>query len=168
MKYVQALLIISIIVFGIGSDIPLASGQDELSEDAANLIGTWRLVSMEGGTESQRAGFGSDPQGLIYYDNTGHMAAQLMPDRSRAKWEYGKDPTPEQAKDALTGYAAYFGKYSINKEERTVTHHRIGNIRPGSPVDVTRQYIFITGDKVVLKPVEKVYGTLALTWERIK
>ena len=96
------------------------------------------------------------------------MAAQLMPDRSRAKWEFGKEPTPEQAKDALTGYAAYFGKYSINKKERTVTHHRIGNIRPGSPVDVIRRYEFITGDKVVLKPVEKEYGTLALTWERIK
>lgn len=38
------------------------------------------------------------------------MAVQVMPDRPRAKFA-AAEPTPEEAKAALTGYSAYFGTW---------------------------------------------------------
>jgi hypothetical protein len=40
--------------------------------------------------------------GLMHYDSLRNMAAQVIPNRSRPKYA-GVQPTPEEAKEALTG-----------------------------------------------------------------
>jgi len=65
----------------------------------------------------------------MIYDSLGNMAAQVMPNRVRRKYA-AAEPTPDEAKDAITGYLAYFGTYSVHEQARTVTHHRKGNINP--------------------------------------
>jgi len=130
---------------------------------AKRFIGTWRLVSItsNGRTDPNR---GLHPTGLISYDRTGQMAVQIMPDRVRPKYA-ASEPTPDEAKAAITGYTAYFGTYTIDESARTVTHHRIGNINPGALADVVRHYEFGPGDWLILMPVED--PTAQLTWERI-
>ncbi len=138
------------------------------TETANRFIGNWRLISIVGGTPALQAAFGPHPTGMIYYDGTGHMAVQIMADRARAKWDVGKEPTPDEARDAIAGYAAYFGTYTVDETEQTVTHHRTGDIRLGSLGDFTRRYEFVSDDQIILRPVESEYATLVLTWERIK
>ena len=48
------------------------------------------------------------------------MAVQIMPDRNRPKYA-GAQPTPEEAKAALTGYTAYFGTYIRHRDVTTTT-----------------------------------------------
>lgn len=133
------------------------------SETAKRLIGTWRLVSIttNGKTDPNR---GPHPTGFIYYDATGHMAVQIMPDRVRPKY-VGSEPTPDEAKAAITGYIAYFGTYTIDESAHSVTHHRTGNLTPGSPVDAVRRYEFVSDDRLILRPVE---NENELTWQRVK
>jgi Lipocalin-like domain len=133
------------------------------SPDPKRFIGTWRLVSItrNGNTDPNRE---SHPAGLIYYDNTGHMAAQIMPEGVRPKYA-GPEPTPDEAKAAITGYIAYFGTYTVDESARTVTHHRMGNIVPGAPTDVVRRYEFASDDRLILRPVN---NHDELIWERIK
>ena len=138
------------------------------TETANRFVGSWQLISVVGGTPELKAAFGPNPTGMIYYDDTGHMGAQIMTDRDRARWELGREPTPDEAKDALDGYAAYFGTYTIDEMEQTVTHHRTGNIRQGDLGDYIRHYEFVSDDKLILRPVESPYSTLALTWKRIR
>jgi hypothetical protein len=103
---------------------------------------------------------------MIGYDSTGHMAVQIMPDRSRPKFA-GSAPTPEEAKSALTGYIAYFGTFTVDEKARTVTHHREGSLTPGMiGTDLVRRYEFDPNDQLILTPVEALAGHL--TWERIK
>src|SRR5580698_7093904 len=71
---------------------------------AKRLVGGWELISFVSQADPSGA---LHPTGLIYYDGTGHMAAQIMPDRLRPKYA-GAEPTPDEAKAALTGYIAYF------------------------------------------------------------
>ena len=100
-----------------------ASGQAaSAGGDAQRFIGTWRLVS-------------DVSTGLMYYDSLGNMAAQVMPNRSRPKYA-GVQPTPEEAKEAITGYLAYFGTYTVDESVRTITHHRKAN--------VNRRYVWPT------------------------
>ena len=122
------------------------------SEEAKQFIGTWRLVS-------------DTSTGLMYYDGLGNMAAQVMPSRARAKYA-GTQPTPDEAKEAITGYLAYFGTYTVNERSRTITHHRKGNINPGQVGDdAVRGYKFAPGDRIILTPVGS--GN-QITWERMK
>ena len=51
--------------------------QEELRKP---FIGTWRLVSIEGGPQST-ASRGAHPTGVIMYDQHGLMNVQIMPDR---------------------------------------------------------------------------------------
>jgi hypothetical protein len=146
----------------------IASAQQPKSQAELRkpLVGTWRLVSIEGGATP--ANRGQKPTGLIYYDNLGNMAAQIMPDRPRPKWT--GTPTPEQMAEAFRGYTAYFGTYTIDEKASTVTHHRKGML-DGGAVDFVRHFKFLPGDRIVLTPVPAPGSTnppTHLTWERMK
>ena len=93
------------------------------------------------------------------------MAAQVMPNRERRKYA-ATEPTPEEAKDAITGYLAYFGTYSVDERARIITHHRKGNINPGGVGDdVVRAYVFESNDRLVLTPTG---STNKIVWERAR
>src|SRR6266545_904401 len=116
---------------------------------AKRIIGTWRLVSIEGDSLTRVLNRGAHPTGLLYYDATGHMAVQIMPDRRRPSWPRLVLPTPQQAKEAVTGYLAYFGTYSVDERARTVTHHRQGAL-DFDVVDYVRRYEFVGNDRLIL------------------
>ena len=144
----------------IGVTMQTSAGPQRQSAAASDIqkrfIGSWRLVSIEGPPNPNR---GARPSGLIYYDASGHMAAQIAPGRQRPTWT--GSPTPEQAKDAIMGYTAYFGTYTVDERAELVTHHREGTLVPGE-VDFVRKYEFVAGDRLILTPVG---GTTRLTWE---
>ena len=137
--------------------------------DAKRFLGTWRLLETTQGGQADPIR-GLHPRGLIYYDTTGHMAVQISPEpgsvaeRGRRPFA-GSDPTAEEARAALRGYAAYFGTYTIDERAHTVTHHREGNINPGHLGDFVRRYEFLPGDRLALTPLENQNRVI---WERIK
>lgn len=153
-------LLAVLVVLGLGP----ATASEEGAE-AKRFVGTWKLVSIQNDAGSDIRG--ERPIGLIYYDAFGNMAAQIMPDRPRPKWKAGEAPTPEQAKETLTGYAAYFGTYTVDEKAGTVSHHRRGSLVPGTVgVDAVRKYEFLPGDRLRLTPVES--PSLHLTWEKVR
>jgi hypothetical protein len=121
-------------------------------DDAKRFVGTWRLVS-------------DVSTGVMIYDNLGNMAVQVMPLRERHKFA-GAQPTPDEAKDAINGYLAYFGTYSVDASAHAVTHHRKGSLNPGQVGDdAVRRYEFEPGDRLVLLAVGS--GN-QIIWERAK
>ena len=42
------------------------------------------------------------------------MVVQISPDRPRRRFT-GPQPTPDEALDAISGYAAYFGTYTVDE-----------------------------------------------------
>ena len=131
---------------------PVTGAQTGPAPDTSRFVGTWRLVS-------------DTTTGIMIYDSLGNMAAQVMPNRARRKFA-AAEPTPEEAKDAITGYLAYFGTYSVDERARIVTHHRKGSINPGQVGDdVVRAYVFETNDRLVLTPAG---STNKIVWERAR
>ena len=143
---------------------------------ANRLVGTWALVSYESSDAESKQFRGPKPIGLLYYDRTGHMAVQISPDRPRRRFTgpqagvfTGPQPTPGEALDALSGYAAYFGTYTVDERAQTVTHKRVGNINPGGIGDFVRRYEFPAEDRLVLVPQERTdLRAVRLTWERLR
>jgi hypothetical protein len=131
---------------------PITVAQSVPARDTTRFVGTWRLVS-------------ETTTGMMIYDSLGNMAAQVMPNRVRRKYA-AAEPTPEEAKDAISGYLAYFGTYTVDEQAHIVTHHRKGNINPGQVGDdVVRAYVFESSDRLVLTPAG---STNKIVWERAR
>src|SRR5439155_9815430 len=108
------------------------------SNAAKRFHGAWRYVgaTVDGKPRGDR---GANAKGIIYYDPSGAMSVQVAPGRERSYSPPstasgggkggGSEPTPEEAKAALTGYVAYFGSYTVDDEAHTVTHHRQGSVQ---------------------------------------
>ena len=106
---------------------------------ARELVGTWELVSR---IDLTRAGerrleplLGDAPIALLYYDRSGHFAAQFMK-RDRAAAGSSDADAPDAGSGAPNnsraqgGYDAYFGTYTVNEAQGTVTHHVQASIFP--------------------------------------
>lgn len=131
----------------------------EMSEIAKKLVGTWNYVqTLRDGQPRDRGGH---PKGLIIYTETGHMAVQIAPDRARPR--AGAVMTPDEAKNAVELYVAYFGTYTIDEPKATLTHHRWASVQPGDKMEVQREYRF-EGDRLILRGPGTTQETV---WERI-
>jgi hypothetical protein len=148
----------------------------------AQLIGGWRLVSRESRLPSGEIladpGLSSTPMGVLIYDQSGHVAAQLSR-RDRTVEMIGKEceaaatikGTPDTAQTVL-GYDAYFGTYALNEREGIVTHHLEAALWPGDIGKSIERSFTISGDRLKIwfttttKDGAKV--TRTLMWERLK
>jgi hypothetical protein len=134
------------------------------------FIGTWKLVNIEqrsarGEVIPPAAGAIGNRTGYIIYDPAGYMAVSIMP-VGRKKYA-GPQPTEEEAKAAITGYAAYFGTFTIDHAEGTVRHRLQGSLNPGMAPDQKRFFEF-SGNRLTLRPPPAANGNQTrLTWERI-
>lgn len=101
---------------------------------------------------------GPDPLGILTYDESGNMAAQLA----------RRDRTIQDAEDSpselVSGYVAYFGTYDVDPSARTVSHHRSAHVNPelGS-LTVVRHDEF-EGDRLTLTVAPN--RELRLIWQR--
>lgn len=112
---------------------------------------------------------GEDPVALLIYDRTGHFSAQFMKkDRStavQAPTAGGKNNTLAQ-----NGYDAYFGKYSVDDRNGTVTQELMGSLSAANVGMVLTRAMEVRGDTLVIKlETTAVDGTpivRTLTWKR--
>jgi hypothetical protein len=170
--------------------VPLERTQTDAAKDQAasgasiraQLIGSWRLVSRQSkranGELEADPGLSAVPLGVLIYDQSGHVAAQLSR-RDRTVAMIGEEcqtaaatkGTPDTAQTVL-GYDAYFGTYRINERERIVTHHLEAALFPGDVgKDIDRHFI-ISGDQLTITfnttTRDGVKVTRILIWERMK
>ena len=140
---------------------------------STTLPGTWRLLSrVVHSTNGERR---SDPAedtdhlALLFYDRSGNFAAQFMKrDRSGPIAE-APAAAPNNSR-SLGGYDAYFGTYSINDAEGTVTQRLAGALAPENVGIVVTRRMQVEGDTLVVRvdtttpQGEPVVRTL--TWQR--
>ncbi len=149
-------------------------------EFAKKFAGAWRLVSIEGNPPG-RPGIYDRPSGLLMYDRSGRMSVQIVLKADRKPFApYTKgllSATAEEKTAAFDSYAAYFGTYTVNPTDGTVTHHLEDNLVPGRRgTDNVRWFEFRGDDRLWLIPIEDGKGGVLarkdaaykLLWERIK
>lgn len=151
------------------SGAPAQEGTSETEDPRAKFAGTWRLISFE----TRRADGQFTDRGYIgriVYDRHGNMAAQLMrKTRDGFTTEEGRPrPTDEEYRNAYRSYTAYFGKYTIDAEKGTVTHHVEGSLNPAWPGrDLVRYWEFKEG-RLALSLRREGETTGVLTWDRME
>src|SRR5215510_9040534 len=99
---------------------------------SVTLPGTWWLESRVDVTSPGQPHpdplLGSDPVAILIYDRTCHFSAQFM---KRDRSNLAAPEAPGNAKNntrAQGGYDAYFGTYSVDDANGTVTQKLLGAI----------------------------------------
>jgi hypothetical protein len=141
---------------------------------STTLPGTWKLLSRidvtafdEGRPEPS---LGEAPLALLIYDRSGNFAAQFM----RRDRSVDVPDGPSGAKNnsrAQGGYDAYFGTYTIDDENGTVTQRLLGALSRENVGAVLTRAMDVQGDALVIK-LETVAAdgtpvTRTLTWRRV-
>ena len=135
------------------------------------FVGTWKLISVETKKSSGEVvpgPLGKDAVGILMYDSKGFMSAQAMrPDRPNVA---SRDT--ENIMRAFNGYVAYCGRYTVNENEGTITHHITVSLMPDWIGDQKRFFEF-WGRRLILKTLPIIYGGESepmenrVIWERI-
>ena len=135
------------------------------------LVGFWKQVGTERRTLDGKLFRREPPRvGYLVFTAAGHMAVHLM-DPGRKTYA-AADPTPEEAQQALSSYANYFGPYEVSDTESYEVTQQIGTINP-TPGDqlALRRLTFVGDNRVILKPPPAILdGQLVqgyVTWERV-
>jgi len=146
------------------------------------LAGGWRLVSRvttaADGKILVDPGLSETPKGVLIYDRSGHVAAQLsrpgrtvemLGDECRAAEKVrGTNDTAQ----TILGYDAYFGTYTIDAEEGVVTHHLESALFPGDIGKDIKRNFSLSGDTLTIKfhttITDGTHVVRTLVWARMK
>jgi catechol 1,2-dioxygenase len=129
-----------------------------------DFVGTWELASIEehndaGELEVADLPMTGTPVGVTMYDRAGSMAVQITGNPR------GRDTSSEMPM-MVNGYIAYYGRYEVDAQAGTVTHHRRGHINPDlGSLRVVRDFSF-SGDVLTLTLVPE--RRTRLNWVRLR
>ena len=141
---------------------------------SAVLPGTWRLLSRvdvsASGERRPEPSLGDDPIALLIYDRAGHFAAQFM--RRDRSTEVPDGPAAGKNNSrAQGGYDAYFGTYTVDDQQGTVTQRLLGSLSQENVGMVLTRAMEVTGDSLVIKLGTSASDgsavTRTLTWQRV-
>jgi hypothetical protein len=88
------------------------------------IVGTWSVVSWEqtrpDGYKDQA--FGAKPNGMNIFDPGGHFSLIILrSDLPKVAANDRKKPAPEEAFALATGMIAYFGTYTVDETDRSIS-----------------------------------------------
>ena len=133
------------------------------------IEGTYRLVRCKVLWSDGQVDFpyGEDAEGLLVYTGTGIVSGHLMR-RDREKFQTGARQVPaEQAREAFLGYLGYYGRYVVDPDAGTVTHHVLGGWHPNwTGTDQLRSFRFEGELLVIETPPMASGGRTRLLWRR--
>ena len=89
------------------------------------LVGTWTMVSITQEQDGKKIDlFGPNPQGRLIRDADGHVAYMVTrADLPKFTSNNRAAGTPEENKAVVQGSIFYFGSYSVNEADKTITNH---------------------------------------------
>ena len=188
-KLVRRLLLLGIsVVIGLSivatKFLPFAANSNGVAvAQTTALVGSWKLADYET-RNSQGELLNEVPwhydEGLLIYEKNGKMSVQLMNNNRPAfpKGDFVKElqkSKPEELTDAILGYLAYFGTYTITATSAgkgVVVHHVEASTNNYRGIDQKRAFELI-GNKLVLSKLttsaqtNKGELTSRIIWERL-
>ena len=141
----------SVAALGMGLLAGSAAGEEKSLKE--QLLGTWNLVSHESvlpdGSKFPR--YGANPKGVAFFDTGGRFIITVMrSDRARYAMNFPEQGTAEENKATAEGTMTYFGAYSVNEADRTITIHVEASSFPNWNGADQKRIFAITGDLLTL------------------
>jgi lipocalin-like protein len=142
------------------------SQQKSLKEQ---LVGTWEFVSSNAKRGDGSPLWGQNPKGLFIITTDGHFSWQVF--RSdRPNFTDRLKATADEYKTTMLGSLAYFGTYSVNEVEKTITFITEGSTFPHSEGETLKRIVTkLTPDELVYtNPTTTTGAQVEAVWKRVQ
>jgi hypothetical protein len=134
------------------------------------FIGTWKLISIE--TRGPDGALipgpnpvgGLNPTGTVMYDAAGHVSLQIMPSGRSSAINTLQPLTPDQVKEALLGYVAYYGTYTVDERAKVMHIHFDGSLNPSMVGTTGDRFYEFEGDRMTFR----AGANTRLSWLRLR
>jgi hypothetical protein len=157
---------------------PLYSQAKPAAASRDQLVGAWRLVSIETVRPNGEVIFpfyGKHPEGLIMYDGSGWISVQIVSDPApkapaASSRESVLAAAPAEKARAFDGYYAYYGTWTFDAANSTVTHHIQQSLTPGERGEDAVRHFVLDGDRLILTAKTHEMGEdheRKLVWQRV-
>ena len=141
---------------------------------STQLPGTWELISRidvtASGERRPEPSLGDNPIAVLIYDRSGHFAAQFMK-RDRSAAAADGPPGASNNSRAVGGYDAYFGTYTVDDTQGTVTQRLVGALSKENVGHVLTRAMTVEGDALTIElQTTSSQGeavTRTLRWKRV-
>jgi Lipocalin-like domain len=146
---------------------PLAQ-QKTLKEQ---IVGTWAYVSSTAKLRDGSPLWGSNPKGLFIITQDGHFSWQIFrSDRPKFASNDRLHATADEYTAAMQGSLAYFGTYSINEADKTISFKTEGSTFPNSEGEVLKRIITsLTADELIYtNPATTTGARVEAVWQRVR
>ena len=131
-----------------------ASTQNTRGSVRERIAGAWRLetrtVAQGNGAALVDPVLGQQPIGRLFYDASGHMMLQMMRQARAQAISVPSNPTDAKHPRIVLGYDAYFGTFTVNEAEGTITHHVEGSLFPEDLGKQFKRFYKLEGDTFTL------------------
>jgi hypothetical protein len=151
---------------------PLIIGQPETPE--SRFVGTWTLVSLESrSTEGEvTRPFGEHPLGRLTYEGNGNMSVfAIRPDRPSFVSGDLQGGTAQETQAAFDGLVSYYGTFSVQESQGTMTHHVEGAAFPNRIGTDQIPHFQLEGNRLILQTPTTLRGgaqrSSSVVWERV-
>ena len=146
---------------------PAHSQQSSLQ---ARLIGTWAYVSSTAKLPNGSPLWGHEPKGLFILTGNGRFSWQVFrSDRQKFVSNNRLDATAEELSANNRGSLAYFGTYTVNEADKTITFRTEAGTYPNAEGEVIMRIITkLTADEwVYTNPSTTLGARIEAVWRRI-
>src|SRR6201999_325933 len=109
-----------------------------------------RIDMTASGERRAEPSLGEDPISLLIYDRSGHFAAQFMKRDRSVTVPDGPSGAPNNSR-ARGEYDAYFGTYTVDDAQGTVTQRLLGALSPENVGSVLTRAMDVQGDTLVIE-----------------
>ena len=135
------------------------------------LVGTWTYVSSTAKLPDGSPLWGPNPKGLLIFTDNGRFSWQVFrSDRPQIASNDRRNATSDENKAIMQGSLAYFGSYSVNEADKTLTSRIEGATFPNSEGEEQKRIITrLTADELRYMNLETTLGaTVEAVWRRVK
>jgi hypothetical protein len=151
--------------------VPATSGaqQKSLKEQ---VVGTWMLISIissaTDGTKSEL--FGPNPKGLFIFESNGRFSQIAMrSDLPKFGTNNRATGTAEENKAVVQGSIAYFGTYSVDEADKSLTMQLEGATFPNAAGTAQKRALSMSGDELTFfNAGGSTGGSNEVKWKRAK
>ena len=122
------------------------------AQTAKDLVGAWTIVSVTvEGDGKKSEPFGPNAIGTQIYDSSGRFASMLMrSDLPKVASNNRATSTPEESQKIAHGSLAYYGTYTVNEAEKSVTMQMEGATFPNWIGTSAKRLYAISGDTLTI------------------
>jgi len=135
------------------------------------LVGTWGYVSSNATRQDGNSLWGEHANGLFILTESGYFSWQVFrSDRPKFASNNRLNATPDELKATNQGSLAYFGTYSVDEANNTVTFRTQASTFPNSEGEVLKRVVTkLTADELIYtNPATTLGARIDAVWKRVK